>query len=103
MDNDFVTVGKASAVPVGGLAAFDVSGTRVAVANIGGAFHAFDDTCSHEYCSLAEGDLEGQAIVCPCHFGKFDVTTGAVLEPPPFEPIRTFRVRVQGDDLQIAL
>ena len=38
------------------LTAFDVSGTRIAVASVGDAFYAFGDTCTHRGCSLAEGD-----------------------------------------------
>jgi nitrite reductase/ring-hydroxylating ferredoxin subunit len=30
--------------------AFDVKGTTIAVAKVGGAFHAFDDTCTHQQC-----------------------------------------------------
>ena len=42
---------------------------------------AFDDTCTHEECSLAEGELDGAVIVCPCHGSEFDVRTGDVLTP----------------------
>lgn len=103
MGPEFVTVGKTADVPVGGLAAFDVAGTRVAVANVLGTFYAFDDTCTHEQCSLAEGELEDAAVVCPCHQGQFDVRTGAVLALPPLSPVKTYRIRTEGDLLQIAL
>jgi 3-phenylpropionate/trans-cinnamate dioxygenase ferredoxin subunit len=85
----------------GTLAVFDVEGTRVAVANLGGTFHAFDDTCTHRQCSLAEGILEGTTVTCPCHGGEFDVTTGAVLSPPPVQPVRSYSVAVEGDTLKI--
>lgn len=58
MKAEFVTVGKVADVPVGAVAAFDVKGTRIAVANVRGTLYAFDDTCTHEQCSLAEGELE---------------------------------------------
>jgi nitrite reductase/ring-hydroxylating ferredoxin subunit len=103
MDPEFITVGRVADVPAGGMAAFDVAGTSVTVANVNGVFHAFDDTCTHELCSLADGELEGQKVICPCHQGEFDVTTGEVLAPPPAMPIKTYRVRTAGDALQIAL
>jgi nitrite reductase/ring-hydroxylating ferredoxin subunit len=84
------------------MAVFTVAGNPIAVANVSGVFYAFDDTCTHEYCSLAEGELEGTAVVCPGHQGQFDVRTGEVLELPPPEPVRTYRVRIEGDALQIA-
>lgn len=103
MSSEFVTVAKTTDVPIGGIAAFDVAGTRVAVANVGGTFHAFGDECTHEQCSLADGELEGTTVTCPCHQGQFDVRTGQVLAPPPPSPVKTYRVRTQGESLQIAL
>ena len=58
-----------------------MEGTQVAIANVDGVFYAFGDNCTHAQCSLAEGDLEGTSVFCPCHGSVFDVTTGAVLAP----------------------
>ena len=44
MGAEFVTVGKTNEIPAGNLVAFDVRGTPVAVANVGGTYYAFDDT-----------------------------------------------------------
>jgi nitrite reductase/ring-hydroxylating ferredoxin subunit len=92
---------KKTDVQPGQLAAFEVGGTRVAVANVGGTFHAFDDICTHMQCSLAEGTLEGTTVTCPCHGSEFDVRTGAVLAPPAVQPVRSYRVSVEGDTLKI--
>ena len=92
---------KKTDVQPGKLAAFDVGGSRVAVANVGGTFHAFDDPCTHRQCSLAGGTLEGTTVTCPCHGSQFDVTTGAVLRPPAVQPARSYRVQVEGDTLTI--
>lgn len=98
---EFVPVGKASEISEGGLRAFDVGGTRVAVANVGGTLHAFSNTCTHKQCSLADGELDGTTVTCPCHGSQFEVTTGSVLNPPAVEPVRTYVVRVEGDELHI--
>src|SRR2546429_7356192 len=45
-------------------------------------------SCSHEDCSLAEGELVKTAVVCPCHFAEFDIRNGAVLAPPATVPIK---------------
>ncbi len=66
----------------GELVAVDVDGTAVAVAVLDGEVHAVDDTCPHAGCSLAEGELEDGTVVCPCHFARFDLTTGRVVEGP---------------------
>ncbi len=99
---DFVTVGRASEIDEGTMEMFEVGELRITVANVAGTFHAFDDTCTHRECSLAEGELDGGIVECACHGSQFDVTTGNVVEGPATEPIGTYDARVEGDDLQVA-
>ena len=102
MPTEFVTVSKTSEIPSGGVRAIDVRGTRLAVANVGGKYYAFDDACTHEQCSLAEqGELAGTTLTCTCHGSEFDVRTGKVLAPPATLPVKVYPVRVAGDALQI--
>lgn len=98
---ELTTVAKAAAVADGGLEAFDAGGTQVAVANVGGTYYAIDDTCTHQQCSLANGDLEGTTVVCACHGSEFDVRTGEVLGPPATEPVVSYPVKVEGEDLVV--
>lgn len=100
---DFVSVSKQGAVQDGEVASFDVGDETVAVANVGGSLHAFGDICTHAQCSLAEGELEGSTVTCPCHGSQFDVTTGAVLNPPATQPVPVFAVRLEGDDIQVEI
>jgi 3-phenylpropionate/trans-cinnamate dioxygenase ferredoxin component len=83
------------------LAAFDVSGTRIAIATVDGAFYAFGDTCTHQGCSLAEGSLEATTVTCPCHGSQFNVTTGDVVRGPAREPVRSYPVRLEGGALRV--
>jgi 3-phenylpropionate/trans-cinnamate dioxygenase ferredoxin subunit len=102
MASEFVTAIKTSEIPAGGITAIDVRGIRVAVANVGGTYYAFDDACTHKQCSLAEeGELEGTTVTCTCHGSEFDVRTGKVLAPPAMVPVKVYPVRVAGDALQI--
>ena len=64
----------------GELVAVDVDGATVAVTVLDGQLYAFSDTCPHAGCSLSEGELEDDTVVCPCHFARFDVATGAPVE-----------------------
>jgi 3-phenylpropionate/trans-cinnamate dioxygenase ferredoxin subunit len=98
---DFVDVGSVSEVGEGDLASFEVDGRYVAVACVGGSYHAFDDTCTHRGCSLSEGELDGTSVICPCHVGEFDVRTGEVLDGPPPEPVATYAVRANDGRLEI--
>jgi nitrite reductase/ring-hydroxylating ferredoxin subunit len=87
--------GEITAVPVGE--------RLVAIANVGGNLHAFDDVCTHQHCSLAEGDLDGLVIECPCHGSQFDITSGEVVNGPATEPIDVFEAREEDGQLLVAL
>lgn len=76
----------------GEIATVEVDGTAVAVTRVDGALYAFQDECTHAACSLSEGEMEGRNVVCPCHMGTFDVTTGAVVSGPPPAPLKTWQV-----------
>jgi nitrite reductase/ring-hydroxylating ferredoxin subunit len=102
MAADFVTAILTNEIAVGEVKAIDVRGARIAVANVSGAYYAFDDACTHEECSLAEeGELAGTTLTCTCHGSEFDVRTGSVLAPPATVPVKVYRTRVEGDELQI--
>ena len=99
---EFVSISRAEDLGEGGIRAFDVRGTKIAVANVDGTFYAFDDTCTHMGCSLAGGDLEETTVICPCHGSEFDVTSGAVLQGPAREPVETYETRVEGSSLEVS-
>ena len=97
----FVTVAKADSIAPGQMVKFEINGLPVTVANVGGTFHAFDDTCTPEECSLADGELERTVVTCPCHFAQFDIRNGAVLAAPATVPLNVYPVRVEGNNLQV--
>src|ERR1051326_2732346 len=68
-----------------------------------GQFYAIDDLCTHDGGSLDQGQLEGDEIECPRHGARFNVTTGAAIQLPAFEPVETHDVRVDGDALQVGV
>ena len=74
----------------------EADGLTLAIHNVDGELFATDDHCTHGPGSLSEGELEGHVIVCDFHQGRFDVRTGEVVAPPPWEPVRTYPVVVEG-------
>jgi nitrite reductase/ring-hydroxylating ferredoxin subunit len=97
----FMAVARADDLEEGEMQAFKILDTRVTVANVGGTFYAFDDACTHERCSLAEGDLEEITLTCRCHGSQFDVSSGLVLRGPAREPVKTHETRVEDGKLEI--
>ena len=73
----------------------------VAVFNVDGALCATAATCTHRGGPLNEGTLEGATVTCPWHGTQFDVRTGAVLRGPAKDPLKTYRVIVEGEVARI--
>lgn len=100
---EYVPVARVADFEEAEIRAYEVDDQIVAIAQVGDQYFAFDDTCTHEHCSLADGDLDGTTIICPCHDGEFDITTGQVLEGPPEEPVNTYPAQVIDDEIQIEI
>ena len=79
-----------------------LSGTRrLALCNVDGQYHVIDDVCTHDGGPLDQGELDGEEIECPRHGARFDVTTGRATCMPAVVPVKTYRVRVEGEEVQI--
>ena len=96
-----VRIANANDVVAGAMRVFEVVGTKVSVANVGGNIYAFDDTCTHRGCSLATGKLDGTTVTCPCHGSQFDVTSGEVLRGPAEQPVRSRLVQVKSGEILV--
>jgi 3-phenylpropionate/trans-cinnamate dioxygenase ferredoxin subunit len=95
----WVDVAPADAVPPGGYRVFDVDDTPIAVFNVDGELFAIHDVCTHDGEVLTGGPVEGTEIVCPRHGARFSLRTGEVLAPPAYEPVRTYRIRIDNGRL----
>jgi ethylbenzene dioxygenase ferredoxin subunit len=71
----------------------------ICVYNLGGTFYATADMCTHATASLAEGDLEGDLITCPVHWGQFHVPTGKAITFPCEKHLRTYRIIVTDQEV----
>ncbi len=96
-----VAIGPASAVPVGGVAAFTDPGAgrpAYVVQPTAGQYSAFSAVCPHAGCRVqyADGDRE---FVCPCHGARFD-RTGSLLQGPATRSLSPITV-AKGSDGQL--
>ena len=69
----------------------------VTVFNVAGSFCATQAKCTHKQGPLSEGKLDGSTVTCPWHGSQFNVCSGAVLRGPAAEPLKTYRVVVEGE------
>ena len=101
--NALVTVAKANEIPVGQLKQVVVEGKHLLICHTADGFFAIDDACTHDDGPLADGWLEGNAIECPRHGARFDVKTGNVLCLPAAVPIKSYPVRVEGEEIKVSV
>jgi nitrite reductase/ring-hydroxylating ferredoxin subunit len=79
----------------------DVAGVPVALYNIEGEVLATSDVCPHAYCRLSENAdiVNGDEVECSCHGSRFSIRTGDNLNPPSADPLPTYQVSVEDDDV----
>ena len=99
----FIPVSPASLIKKGVAKPFTIDGQNLLIANVGGRFFAIEDRCSHEDSLLSLGCLKGDLIDCTLHGSRFNVKTGWPVEEPAVEPIRTYKVRVKDNMIEIEL
>ena len=100
---EYVKITNVNTVLPGKMKQFRVAGRAILIVNVEGRFYATDDTCTHEEASLSSGSLHGELVKCPLHGSRFNVRTGEALEEPAEDDLKTYAVRVNGDDILISL
>lgn len=93
LENEFRT----AALAVGQMLPLTVNGLTILVYNVGGAYYATDESCTHAQGPLSVGSLEGKTITCLLHGSCFDVTSGAVVCPPATKALKTYPVTIEGE------
>ena len=98
----YITIAKTADLPPGQMKSFEVNGQSVLIANWEGTFFATQDLCTHDGGTLVDGELVGGEIECPRHGAHFDLQTGRATMPAAV-PVKTFPVKVEGDQILVAL
>ena len=65
---------------------FLFNGKAAVLLNMPAGFRAFGSVCTHLGC-IAYWKPDENIIFCPCHIGKYDPNTGAVISGPPPSPL----------------
>src|SRR5215470_18108958 len=85
----------------GGVIGVNIDGTPVALYRLNGEVFATHGICTHALALLSEGWVEDGKIECPLHQGQFDIRTGKALCAPATEDLRTYAVKLDGNDVCI--
>lgn len=100
---EFVKIAKTTDVPAGVARVYETNGRCLALCNVDGDLYAIDDICTHDGGDLGDGELDGFAIECPRHGARFDVRNGEVMTLPAVKPVKSYAVKIEGDDILVAL
>ena len=66
-----------------------------------GGYAAYSKVCTHAGCMVS--DRDGETLVCPCHFGRFDPTSGAsVTGGPPSRALPQLPLTLSSDGYLVA-
>jgi 3-phenylpropionate/trans-cinnamate dioxygenase ferredoxin subunit len=95
----FEKVATLDEIPPGGRKSLVFDDRSVLLFRVDSGVYAVEDVCSHDGQPLTDGKLVGTSIECPRHGARFDICTGRPLCMPAIEPIATFEVRVEGNDI----
>ena len=100
---DWVRVAKAAEVPAGQAKVVRAEGQRLALSNVEGTYYVIEDLCTHDGGPLGEGELIGSLLECPRHGARFDVKTGRPVTLPAVIPVKTFPVKVEGEEIFVEM
>lgn len=93
-ENSEVKIANEDEVPKGSVRKFMFNGKAAVLLNMPAGFRAFGAVCTHLGC-VAYWKPDENIIFCPCHIGKFDPNTGAVLSGPPPSPLPAIDIIVR--------
>lgn len=80
-----------------------LEGKMVGVFNVNGELFALNNRCSHARGPLSEGtvDAEECSVVCPWHYGKFDLRTGQAIDGVVNKPVDTYHIEIRDGVIHI--
>lgn len=78
-------------------------GKEICVARVGNEVFAIEDNCSHQDAALSEGEQNGYKIECWLHGAEFDLRNGQALTPPAVQPVKTYPVTVDGNNVVVEI
>ncbi|MET8140980.1 Rieske (2Fe-2S) protein [Sphaerisporangium sp. NPDC005288] len=89
-------LGRLDEIPVGEGRAFTVDGEQIAVFRLrDGNARAVSAVCTHAQGPLADGQIDGDVVICPLHQHMFDLATGCSTTGQP--PLRSYPLHIDPD------
>lgn len=98
----YLAVAQADAVEEGEILGVEVAGKQVVIGRVKGEICAIGGICSHQFARLAEGELDGETVLCPLHNSGFNIRTGEPVRLPAEAPVPTYDVKIENGQVLVA-
>lgn len=100
--SEAVKAAKLSDLKEGEVKGVKLNGEEIALYRQGDEVFATSDICTHADCVISENyDVQGEEVECTCHGSHFNIKTGENTVPPAAEPLKTYPVRIEDEDVLI--
>lgn len=99
--DEFVPVLPITELAEGVLRRVEAGGVPVLLVRRGQQIYALIETCSHLGGPLAEGQLEGNSVICPWHGSRFALEDGQVLNGPSTYLQPPLKTRVRNGQIEV--
>jgi len=83
--------------------AVEIDEQFVCIAKSQGEVFALSDICSHADVNLSDGEVDKGTVECWLHGSRFDLRSGKPTGLPANRPVPTYPVKIDGDDVLVAL
>ncbi len=103
MSTNYITAARVGEIAPGKMKRIVANGEPILLANVDGEHYAVSDICTHEDASLYLGCLKGKLVQCSLHSGMFDVTSGKAVEEPAEIALKTYPVRIRGEQIEVGI
>ncbi|RDJ31758.1 MAG: non-heme iron oxygenase ferredoxin subunit [Crenarchaeota archaeon] len=101
--SDWIKACSVDEVGDGQLFSFDHKDKRILLANLKGKFFATDLICTHAEADLSTGFLTDEGVRCPLHLSVFNLENGKPQNPPADEPLKTYNVKIQQNEIYVEI
>jgi 3-phenylpropionate/trans-cinnamate dioxygenase ferredoxin subunit len=103
MADEFMRACALADLPAQGTFGVELNGVPLVIVRSGGEVFALAEFCTHEDVSLVDGEIYDHTVECWLHGSCFDLRSGKPTGPPATRPLATYQVRVDGDDVLVAV
>ncbi len=100
-----VQIASRANLPATGVVRCAAAGLAIALCITPTELLAVADRCTHDDAALSDGwfDEDDLTIECPLHGSRFDARSGRPLNLPAFQPVMTYPVIIEGNDVFVLL